>query len=58
MFSTPSGAAKLSLIVIIGLIALKSVVAVITGSISVLAQAVDRFLDLFAVAMMCFLSLS
>ena len=50
MFSTKSGAAKLSLIVIIGLIALKSAVAVITGSISVLAQAVDSFLDLFAVA--------
>ena len=50
MFSTRSGAAKLSLIIIIGLIALKSVVAVITGSISVLAQAVDSFLDLFAVA--------
>jgi len=49
MFSTKSGAAKLSLAVIIGLIALKSVVAVITGSISVLAQAVDSFLDLFAV---------
>ncbi len=48
MFSTRSGAAKLSLIVVIGLIALKVVVAVITGSISIFAQAVDSFLDLFA----------
>jgi len=50
MFSSPSGAAKLMLIVVIGLIVLKVVVAVITGSISVLAQAVDSGLDLFAVA--------
>ncbi len=50
MFSTRSGAAKLSLVVVIGLIALKIVVAVITGSISILAQAVDSFLDLFAIA--------
>ena len=48
-FSTRSGAAKLSLIVVSGLIALKIVVAVITGSISILAQAVDSFLDLFAI---------
>jgi len=50
MFSTQSGAAKLMLIVVIGLIVLKVVVAVITGSISILAQAVDSGLDLFAVA--------
>jgi len=50
MFSTRSGAAKLSVIVIVGLVVLKVAVAVITGSISVLAQAVDSFLDLFAVA--------
>jgi cation diffusion facilitator family transporter len=49
MFSSPGGAAKLSLAVVIGLIGLKVVVAVITGSISILAQAVDSFLDLFAV---------
>ena len=49
MFSTRSGAVRLSLAIIIGLIVLKVVVAVITGSISILAQAVDSFLDLFAV---------
>ncbi len=49
MFSSRSGAAKLSLIVVVGLIGLKVVVAVITGSISILAQAVDSFLDLLAV---------
>jgi cation diffusion facilitator family transporter len=48
--SKKSGAAKLMLIVVIGLIVLKVAVAVITGSISILAQAVDSFLDLFAVA--------
>ena len=54
MFSTPSGTAKLSLIVVTGLVVLKVVVAVITGSISILAQAVDSFLDLFAVAVTFF----
>jgi len=54
MFSTRSGAAKLSLAVIIGLIVLKVVVAVITGSISIIAQAVDSFLDLFAIAITAF----
>lgn len=49
MFSTRSGAARLSLAVVIGLIALKIVVAIITGSLSILAQAIDSFLDLFAV---------
>ena len=49
MFSTRSGAAKLSLAVVIGLIILKVAVAVITGSISILAQAADSFLDLFGV---------
>jgi cation diffusion facilitator family transporter len=49
MFSTRSGAVRLSLIVIIGLIAVKVTVAVITGSISISAQAMDSFLDLFAV---------
>ena len=49
MFSTGSGAAKLSLIVVVGLVVLKVVVAVITGSISISAQAADSFLDLFAV---------
>ncbi len=50
MFSSRSGAAKLSIITIVGLIVLKVAVGVITGSLSVLAQAVDSFLDLFAVS--------
>ncbi len=50
MFSTRSGAAKLSLVVVMGLVGLKVAVAVVTGSISVIAQAVDSFLDLFAIA--------
>jgi len=54
VFSTKSGAAKLSLAVVTGLIGLKVVVAVITGSISITAQAVDSFLDLFAVAIIFF----
>ena len=49
MFSGRSGAARLSITVVIGLIALKIAVGVITGSLSILAQAVDSFLDLFAV---------
>ncbi|MBA7664030.1 Ferrous-iron efflux pump FieF [subsurface metagenome] len=54
MFSTKSGAAKLAVVVVIGLVGLKVVVAVITGSISVIAQAVDSFLDLFAIAITFF----
>jgi cation diffusion facilitator family transporter len=54
MFSTQTGAAKLMLIVVIGLIVLKVIVAVITGSISILAQAVDSSLDLFAVVITFF----
>ena len=54
MFSTRSGAARLSLVVIIGLVVLKIVVAAITGSISILAQAVDSFLDLFAIVVTFF----
>jgi len=50
MFSTKTGAARLSLAVVIGLIVLKVVVAVITGSISIVAQTIDSFFDLFAVA--------
>lgn len=49
MFSSRSGAAKLALAVIIGLAVVKVVVGAITGSISVIAQAADSFLDLFAV---------
>ena len=54
MFSSRSGAAKLSLAVVIGLILLKVAVAVITGSISIFAQALDSFLDLFAVVITFF----
>jgi cation diffusion facilitator family transporter len=54
VFSTRSGAAKLSLGVVIGLVVLKVVVAVITGSLSILAQAADSFLDLFAVTVTIF----
>ena len=54
MFSTRSGAAKLALVAVGGLIVLKVVVAVITGSISISAQAVDSFLDLFAVTVTFF----
>ena len=54
MFSTRSGAAKLSLAVVIGLVALKVVVAIVTGSISISAQAADSFLDLFALTITFF----
>ncbi len=50
MFSGRSGAARLSILVVVCLIALKLAVGVITGSLSILAQAVDSFLDLFAVS--------
>jgi cation diffusion facilitator family transporter len=49
MAARQSYAAKLMLIVVCGLIVLKVAVAVITGSISILAQAVDSSLDLLAV---------
>ena len=48
MFSTKAGAAKLLISVVIGLILLKIIVGWLTGSISVLAQAADSILDLFA----------
>jgi cation diffusion facilitator family transporter len=54
MFATRRRAAKLSLGAVIGLIVLKVVVGVITGSISVLAQAADSFLDLFAIVITFF----
>ncbi len=50
MFSGRSGAARLSILVVVSLIVLKVVVGIITGSLSVLAQAIDSFLDLFAVS--------
>ncbi len=49
MFSGKSGATRLSIIIVISLIVLKTAVSIITGSLSILAQAVDSFLDLFAV---------
>jgi cation diffusion facilitator family transporter len=49
MFAGKSGAVRLSALVVISLIILKTVVGIITGSLSVVAQAVDSFLDLFAV---------
>ncbi len=54
MFSTRIGAAKLSLAIVISLILLKAAVAFITGSISITAQAVDSFLDLFAISVTFF----
>jgi cation diffusion facilitator family transporter len=49
MFSGKNGAAKLSIFVVISLIIFKAVVGAITGSLSIIAQAVDSFMDLFAV---------
>jgi cation diffusion facilitator family transporter len=47
--STRSGAAKLALGVVISLIILKVIVAFISHSISITAQAADSFLDLFSI---------
>lgn len=49
MFSTKKGAIWLALIVILGLVALKFTISFITGSISIMAQTADSFLDLFSV---------
>jgi cation diffusion facilitator family transporter len=49
VFSTTTGAAKLLLATVIGLFALKVAVGVVTGSVSIWAQAVDSSLDIFAV---------
>jgi cation diffusion facilitator family transporter len=48
MFSTKKGAAQLLLITAIGLIILKSIASVLTGSISILAQGADSLMDVFA----------
>ena len=48
MFSTKTGAARLLIGVVVGLVLLKIIVGWLTGSISVLAQAADSALDLFA----------
>ena len=47
--STRTGAAKLALGVVISLVILKVIVAVISRSISITAQATDSFLDLFSI---------
>jgi len=49
MFSSKKGAIRLALIVILGLVILKFIIALITGSVSILAQTADSFLDLFSV---------
>ena len=49
MFSSPSGAARLLLATVLVLFAFKVLVGVVTGSISIWAQAVDSSLDIFAV---------
>jgi len=48
MFSTKAGATKLLIGVVVGLIIFKVVVGWLTGGISILAQAADSLLDLFA----------
>jgi cation diffusion facilitator family transporter len=48
MFSTKARATKLLIGVVVGLIIFKVVVSWLTGSISILAQAADSLLDLFA----------
>jgi len=54
MFSTRQGAARLALGTVVVLVAAKAAVALITGSISISAQATDSFLDLIAVAITLF----
>lgn len=52
--STPTGAAKLSLVVVISLIILKIVFALLSHSISIYAQATDSFLDVFSIGITYF----
>ena len=54
MFATRSGAARLALGTVIVLITVKVIVAIVTGSISITAQAADSALDLIAVAITFF----
>jgi cation diffusion facilitator family transporter len=49
-FTGRSGAARLTIFVVLGLITLKVVVGALSGSLSILAQATDSFLDLFAIS--------
>ena len=51
MFSGREGTARLALVTILGLVALKIAVSVITGSISILAQTADSALDVFSVSL-------
>jgi cation diffusion facilitator family transporter len=48
VFSTKLGASRLLIAVVVGLIAFKIIVGWLTGSISIMAQAADSLLDLFA----------
>ena len=48
MFSTKAGATKLLIVAVVGLIVFKVIVSWLTGSISIMAQAADSLLDLFA----------
>jgi cation diffusion facilitator family transporter len=48
MFSSKAGATKLLIGVVVGLIVLKVVIGLLTHSISIVAQAADSLLDLFA----------
>lgn len=54
MFSTRKAASRLAFFIITGLVIVKAVAAFLTGSISISAQAVDSFLDLFAVGITMF----
>jgi cation diffusion facilitator family transporter len=49
MFYTKRGAVWLALIVILGLVILKFLIAFLTGSISIFAQTADSFLDVIAI---------
>ncbi len=50
MFNSRQGAAVAALLVVASLIIIKAVVAALTGSLSITAQAADSFLDLFAIS--------
>ena len=54
MFSTKSAAAVLALACVLGLVALKIAVTALTGSLSILAQAADSFLDVLAISLTVF----
>lgn len=54
MFSTKSGASRLALLVIMGLVTAKIIITALTGSVSILAQLMDSLLDLIAVTITFF----